>query len=96
MDRGTFKWRMAVGNDGILPYNGAFPSLIEWKGQEHPCDHLKNANLSLNYVLITHPEAKKLNIALKLFFDKRVVIKEDRDVSISLTLNSPTGNRYIK
>ena len=28
--RGAFRWRMAVPDDGILPYDGCFPALIQW------------------------------------------------------------------
>ena len=96
MKRGTLNWRITIRSDGVLPYDGAFPSLIQWKGNEHPCDHLKSLDLNLKHVLITHPEAKKLNTALKPVLDKRVLIKEDRDASLSLSLGTPTGNRHLR
>jgi Glyoxalase-like domain len=58
--RGPFRWRMAVPPDGRLPFDDAFPALIEWESEAHPAKALPDAGLRLIRLTVTHPEATAL------------------------------------
>ena len=40
LERGDLRWRMAVPGDGILPFGGCFPALMQWQGAGHPAARL--------------------------------------------------------
>ncbi len=63
MQRGVYDWTMAVPEDGILPYDGAAPALIEWHGDAHPADALSDAGCRLVRLEIAHPKAMELMVA---------------------------------
>jgi hypothetical protein len=70
LTRGDYRWRMAVPEDGRLPFDGAFPALIQWDGPLHPAHALPDLGLRLLRLEITHPEAKALRAALHLTDDR--------------------------
>jgi hypothetical protein len=53
--RGPYRWRMAVPDDGILPFDGVCPALIQWDGDAHPAAALPDRGLRLETVTIRHP-----------------------------------------
>ena len=70
--RGDLRWRMAVREDGRLPYDGAFPALIEWR-TDPPT--LAPTDLSLIRLELQHPEADGLRAALaRLIEDPRIEV----------------------
>ena len=40
LERGDYRWQMAVPGNGRLPFDGAAPALIQWDGALHPADSL--------------------------------------------------------
>jgi hypothetical protein len=58
--RGDLSWRMAVPADGRLPWDGAAPALIEWRGTQHPAAMLPHAGCRLVRLEVTHPDAPGL------------------------------------
>lgn len=65
LQRGDFRWQMAVPANGILPFDGAFPALIHWEGTAHPAPRLPDVGLRLVALDITHPNATALTTALQ-------------------------------
>lgn len=65
LQRGDFRWQMAVPANGILPFDGAFPALIRWEGTAHPAPRLPDAGVRLVALDITHPDATALTAALQ-------------------------------
>jgi hypothetical protein len=47
MERGNFRWRIAVPSDGSLPGDGLLPTLIQWISPHHPADRLPEAGCRL-------------------------------------------------
>ena len=43
---GPLRWRILVRDDGVLPYGGALPTLIEWQGR-HPAAALPASDVAL-------------------------------------------------
>ncbi|MGB5068374.1 MAG: VOC family protein, partial [Albidovulum sp.] len=72
LERGDFRWRMGVPATGCLPYDNAFPALIEWQGRLHPSDRLPDSGCRLQRLEVAHPDALALRKVLPLR-DPRVV-----------------------
>ncbi len=64
LSRGDFRWKVAVPEDGRLPFDEGFPMLIEWQGTLHPTQRLPDRGCRLSRLIISHPEAGTLRVAL--------------------------------
>jgi hypothetical protein len=94
--RGDYRWQMAVPDDGRLPFDGAFPALIQWEGTAHPAPALPDQGLRLQQLEIGHPEAAGLQRALAgRFEDARVVIAPAAKFSLRATIDTPAGPRVL-
>jgi Glyoxalase-like domain len=93
--RGDYRWRMTVPADGRLPFDGAFPALIEWQGAAHPAPALPDHGLRLTRLEIAHPDAPALRAALAgRLQDPRIVLTEGA-VALRATIATPTGERVL-
>ncbi len=94
--RGDFRWRMAVPPSGILPFDGAFPALIQWQGRAHPAPLLPDVGLRLDRLEIAHPEAATLTRALAgLMHDPRIAITSG-PLTLRATITTPHGPRVLE
>ncbi|MEO8248343.1 MAG: VOC family protein [Burkholderiales bacterium] len=59
---GALRWRISVRDDGQRLFDGALPTLIEW-GAVHPAATMAASGLSLESLVIEHPEADALQAA---------------------------------
>jgi len=92
LQRGDYRWQMAVPDNGRLPFDGAFPALIQWEGAAHPARALPETGLRLSRLEITHPEATALRAALAgRLDDPRVAILDGAKVSLCAILDTPKG-----
>lgn len=97
LQRGDYRWQMAVPPDGKLPFDGAFPALIEWQGTLHPTQALPESGLRLTRLEIAHPEADALRAALApLFHDPRVVIVHGPAKAMRASFSTPHGPRVLE
>lgn len=95
--RGDLAWQMAVPEDGVLPFGGAFPALIAWQGDLHPADMLPDSGCRLTRLELTHPEADALRAALtRLIDDPRLVIAEGPAPCLAAHLDTPLGERVLQ
>lgn len=92
--RGDFRWRMGVPADGRLPFDDAFPALIQWQEGLHPCDRLPDAGCRLTRLDIGHPDAAGLRRALPLD-DPHVAIAAGPRV-LRATIATPHGPRVLE
>ncbi|GGB22315.1 VOC family protein [Allosediminivita pacifica] len=60
LERGSLRWRMAVPEDGMLPFDGLFPALIEWQCEVPPGKALPPSGCSLRELTVSHPEGAAL------------------------------------
>jgi hypothetical protein len=94
--RGDYRWQMAVPNDGRLPFEGAFPALIQWEGTAHPAPALPDHGLRLQRLEIGHPQAAELQRVLTgRFEDARVVITSALKFTLRATIDTPAGRRVL-
>ncbi|MCP3970189.1 MAG: VOC family protein [Rhodobacteraceae bacterium] len=67
LSRGDLHWTIAVSQDGTLPYDGAFPGLIDWGDAQHPAARLPDAGARLETLQVAHPSGAELRVALAGF-----------------------------
>ena len=92
LGRGDLRWRMTIPEDGILPFDGLFPALIEWQSGGHPATRLNEVGVRLEALALETPQAEALRAALvPLFADTRLSIAKADTPKISVTLATETG-----
>lgn len=97
LQRGDYRWQMAVPDDGKLPFDGAFPALIQWHGDLHPARALPESHVRLTRLEIAHPQADALQAALSpLFADPRVVILPGPAKAMRASFTTPHGIRVLE
>jgi len=93
--RGDLRWRMAVPDDGLLPFDGAFPGLIEWQGSAHPAQHLPGAGCSLQDLRLTHPDAPQLRDALARYDGGLERCVAPGALAFQAVITTPNGPRVL-
>lgn len=97
LQRGDYRWQMAVPTDGKLPFDGCFPALIEWQGALHPTGALPDSGVRLTRLEIAHPQADALRAALAgLFHDPRVVVVPGPVKALRASFDTPHGARRLE
>jgi hypothetical protein len=96
LSRGDLRWRMAIPPTGRLPFDDAFPALIEWQGAAHPARRLPDRGIRLTRLTILHPRAGALAAALKgRLDDPRVTIAEGDAKAMRAEFSTPHGTRHL-
>ncbi|MEM6695636.1 MAG: VOC family protein [Pseudomonadota bacterium] len=91
--RGDLRWRMAVPADGVLPFSGVHPALLQWEGVNHPCKTLPESGCRLKSLELRHPDAKGVEVALaSLQGDWPEVTVVQGPVALVATLSTPQGD----
>lgn len=94
--RGDLSWLISVPSDGSLPFDGAFPTLIEWPPGPHPSSRMADLGCRLRSLSILHPQGARLARALApVFSDGRVTISTDAAIHIRATIDTPVGTREL-
>jgi hypothetical protein len=90
--RGDLRWRMAVPVDGILPFEGLFPALIQWEGVAHPAPRLTDVGARLAGLRLFSPQAEGLRAALApLIADARVAVIQADAPRMEAVIATPKG-----
>lgn len=97
LQRGDYRWQMAIPADGKLPFDGGYPALIHWQGTLHPARALPESGVRLSRLEISHPEAAALKAALAPnFTDPRVVLMQGSQISFAAEFATPHGPRILQ
>ena len=97
LQRGDYRWIMAVPDDGRLPYDGAFPAITQWLGRLHPAKTLPDQGLRLTRLEIAHPEAATLAPLLtRLCPDPRIHLVPGPRKAFRAELTTPHGPRRLE
>lgn len=94
LERGDFRWRMAVPENGKLPFQAGFPALIQWQGP-HPAERLTDQGARLRMLEIVNPRAEEL-AALVPLRDQRVRIVQGPAPAIRAEIETPYGLRVLE
>ena len=97
LTRADLRWRMAVPENGKLPFDNAYPALIQWEGAAHPASRLPDAGCRLRSLEISHPRATALELALDgLVSDERVTISQGDKPAYQAEIATPHGIRVLE
>jgi len=97
LSRGDLRWRMAVPADGKLPFDNAYPALIQWQGAAHPAAMLADKGCRLRHFEVIHPDADALQLALQgNLADARVSISKGDNAAYRAEIETPHGVRLLQ
>lgn len=94
--RGDLRWRMAVPDNGLLPWDNLFPALIEWQGSVHPSARLTPSGARLRRLVVSHPEAVALQAALHADLRDDRVGFEVGAAGLRAEIATPNGVRVLE
>jgi hypothetical protein len=92
LERGPYRWRMAVPDDGQPPFGGCFPALIAWE-TDPPA--FPETGLSLTRLTLRHPEAVALRAVLTDLIDDRHIAVEEGPRAIEAVIDTQAGRRTL-
>lgn len=94
LTRGDLSWQITVPDDGALPFQGAYPTLIQWaEGTLHPADRLAPSGCRLLSFAVTHPQAEDIRAMIDLA-DDRVTLATGA-FAMTATFATPNGIRHL-
>ena len=96
LKRGDLRWRMAVPDDGQLPFDNGFPALMEWQGADHPARRLVVSGCRLHRLVIRHPEAAALRVRLAPYLSDPRIAFETEAAGLMAEIETPAGIRVLQ
>jgi len=94
--RGALSWLIGVPDDGSMPFDGAFPTLIEWPKGPHPAGRMPERGCALLKFTVQHPQAETIAARLKPHLDDpRVVFETAPHHRCVARIQTPNGVREI-
>ena len=94
LTRGDLEWRMAVPENGQLPYDHAYPAVMQWDSAGHPAARLAPSGCRLKRLVVCHPDVDGLRRDLHEMDDARVVF-EAGDAALRAEFDTPFGPRVL-
>lgn len=94
LERGDYRWRIGVPEDGSMPAGGAFPTLIQWHGERHPAGSLPESGCRLTRLVVSGPKARARLARLRgwgLAKSSAVQLVESARTGILAQLRAPRG-----
>lgn len=93
--RGDLRWKMAVPEDGRLPYDEMCPALIQWQGR-HPAPALRQSGARLERLVVQHPLAAELRGQMAaLLADPRVVFEAAEEPALRAAFEVNGETRWL-
>ncbi len=96
MSRGDLRWDITVPDDGQLPMNGGFPTLIKWQNPAtHPAVLLPDSGCRLIRWEVFHPQAATIADLCNMD-DPRIVFTQSDQISFAATIDTPSGVKVVQ
>lgn len=95
LQRGDLRWRMAVPQDGRLPFDNCAPALIQWDTALHPARMLAPSGVRLRRLTVQHPEAEAMNAMLSDHFSDDRLRYETGPATLAAEFDTPHGRRTL-
>lgn len=97
LTRNALRWRMAVPETGVLPFDNLHPAVIQWDTDIHPTGMLRASGCRLIRLIITHPLSHDLRACLApLLSDDRLVFEKDAQPGLRAEFETPHGLRVLQ
>lgn len=94
LTRGDLRWRMAVPDSGVLPFDNRFPALIQWDVVVTPAEILTPSGVALTRLEVAHPNAEALRTCVGLT-DPRVEFVPGES-ALQATFDTSHGTRVLR
>jgi hypothetical protein len=91
--RDGLRWRMAVPEDGRLPFDGCAPALMRW---DVGPPEIAGSGLSLGRLVLRHPEPAALGAALAALGAAGLVEVESGPPGLLAEIATPSGGRLLQ
>ncbi|WP_368187272.1 VOC family protein [Aestuariibius sp. HNIBRBA575] len=96
LQRDALRWQMAVPPNGSLPFDGAFPTLIEWgETTPHPAGALNEQGVRLSGFEVHHPQSMRIAKMLPAISDKVRFIEADQ-ARFCAHFDTPNGPKVLR
>ncbi len=95
LERGDLRWRMAVPDTGILPFDNCAPALIEWKTESHPATRLSQSGVRLRRLVVFHPQAGLLSQYMRPYLSDHRIGFETGSPGYAAAFDTPHGPREM-
>ncbi|SHH28805.1 VOC family protein [Marivita hallyeonensis] len=97
LTRGDVSWTMIVPQDGMLPFDGLFPAIIQWHTDTPPGQALPATEVRLKTLRVETPDADALHDALApVFADARVEMITATNPRLTAIFDTPQGERVLR
>jgi len=93
--RDRLRWRMAVPQTGILPFDNCAPALIQWQAGGHPCDVLRPSGVRLRSLTVMHPRASELAVWFQGILTDPRLRYEQGDAGLIAEFDTPHGTKVL-
>ncbi|MEO0370694.1 MAG: VOC family protein [Pseudomonadota bacterium] len=94
MVRGNLTWRMAVPENGQLPFENGHPAVMQWNGSDHPAARLAPSGCRLENFVVSHPNVTELRDMIGPMDDARLVF-ETGTAGFRAEFSTPFGPRVL-
>jgi len=92
LQRGDYRWRITIPDDGSRPGRGLLPTLIQWDVPEHPADALPASGVTLAQLAASHPDPAPVRRSLaRLGLQEAIAVTFDREARLAAMLRTPRG-----
>ncbi|MGB7916779.1 MAG: VOC family protein, partial [Rhodomicrobium sp.] len=93
--RGDLSWLISVPAGGAMPFDGAFPTLIQRPDRPHPSE-MVDLGCRLRRLEVAHPYANLIGERLSSDFDdRRVTLVDENRMRLRAEIMTPTGLREL-
>ncbi|AXI48950.1 polyphosphate kinase [Sulfitobacter sp. SK012] len=94
--RGDIRWRMAVPQNGVLPFDNCAPALIEWQSDAHPTGRLQQQGCSITNLEVSHPESGELEALLAPFLKDARIGFVAGPAALAAQMQTPGGAVWLR
>lgn len=97
LQRDKLTWKITVPDDGSMPFDGAFPTIIEWPFKPYPGSSMTDLGCSLIKLTIRHPNATIIAKRLKPYLrDQRIEWIVSKHAGLTAEIQTPNGLRTLE
>jgi len=96
LTRGELSWQLSVPDDGSMPFDGVFPTLIEWPMRPLPATRMAEVGCALVSLTVRHPEADRLQALIgDALNDPRIRFQTHAVAGLRASIDTPDGPRTL-
>ena len=96
VSRGDLSWLISVPAGGFMPFDGAFPTLIQWPIGFGPSERMADLGCKLRRLDVSHPRANLIREMLSnKLEDRRIRFVDEGQMRLRAEIMTPSGLRDL-